>query len=374
MTTTSSFRIQRTPILLFDDECAVCRRIAHWVRHAATIGNRPSTLTVRPIGNDPAALRSLSPGLDIWKAYETIHLLMPDGTMRLGGEAVAETLRRLPRSERLARCFSLRIFGYRPFQGLLDIAYLVLADVRPLLGCESCSSSSKWVKLVSSFSVSFGKNRKRRLRPRVSTSPAPRIRRCSCSAGSMQTTPSDRATTDDDAGRAAIRPEDAAPGTDRATLTRALLELEAAQARVQANAESVYAGKRRELVVELLPVLDDVDRALDSVTANPAQATVENLVAGLRMMRNGLENVLVRYGVKRVDAIGQKFDPALHEAVATVPTADASSAGLVVGQIAAGYRIGDALLRAAKVSVGVLPEHPRWGSEVTVGRKPRRSA
>ena len=151
MTTTTSFRIRRTPILLFDDECSVCRRIASWVRRSATSGNRPSTLTVRPIGNDPVALRSLSPGLDIWKAYETIHLLMPDGTMRVGGEAIAETLRRLPSSEWLARCFSWRIFGYRPFQRILDIAYLVLADVRPLLGCESCGSSSKWVKLVSSF-------------------------------------------------------------------------------------------------------------------------------------------------------------------------------------------------------------------------------
>ena len=170
----------------------------------------------------------------------------------------------------------------------------------------------------------------------------------------------------DDAGR------DENAGPDRATLTRALLDLEAAQARVQANAETVYAGKRRELVVELLPVLDNVDRALDSVAANPAQATVGSLVAGLRMMRTGLADVLVRYGVTRVDAVGEKFDPALHEAVATV-TGDASSAGVVVGQMAAGYRVGDALLRAAKVSVGVLPAHPGWGSQDETARKPRKA-
>ena len=50
-------------------------------------------LLVRPIGDEPEALLALRPGLDIWDAYATIHLLMPDGTMRLGGEAVAEAKR-----------------------------------------------------------------------------------------------------------------------------------------------------------------------------------------------------------------------------------------------------------------------------------------
>jgi hypothetical protein len=50
----------------------------------------------RPIGDDPEALLSLNPDLDIWGAYATIHLLMPDGSMKLGGEAVAEVLRNLP--------------------------------------------------------------------------------------------------------------------------------------------------------------------------------------------------------------------------------------------------------------------------------------
>ena len=161
---------------------------------------------------------------------------------------------------------------------------------------------------------------------------------------------------------------DAALPLDRATITRALLDLEAAQARVQANAESVYEGKRRELVVELLPVLDDLDRALDSVAASPEKSTVESLAESMRMMRTSLENVLVRYGVKRVDVIGQRFDPAVHDAVAAV-AADASTAGMVLGQVTAGYRIGDALLRAAKVKVGVLTERPRWGSR---GEPPRR--
>jgi hypothetical protein len=74
------------PILLFNDECAVCRLIARWVQKSAArqIGGPP--IIVRPIGDDPIALRALNPSLDIWDAYANIHLLMPDGSMKTNGE------------------------------------------------------------------------------------------------------------------------------------------------------------------------------------------------------------------------------------------------------------------------------------------------
>lgn len=136
-----------TPVLLFDDECGVCRFIAGRVRQAA---GRPGagSLTVRPIGEDPEALRSLNPGLDIWQAYATVHVIMPDGTMKLGGEAVAEVLRRLPATSWLAGVFSYDVAGFRPFQKILDLAYVTLADVRPLFGCASCGAPGGWVRPV----------------------------------------------------------------------------------------------------------------------------------------------------------------------------------------------------------------------------------
>jgi hypothetical protein len=97
-----------------------------------------TSILVQPIGDDPERLRSLNPDLDIWDAYETIHVLMPDGSMRLGGEAVAEVLRNLPKTKWFAWCFDTRIFGFRPFQVALNVAYAILSDVRPLFGCESC--------------------------------------------------------------------------------------------------------------------------------------------------------------------------------------------------------------------------------------------
>jgi predicted DCC family thiol-disulfide oxidoreductase YuxK len=139
------------PLLLFNGECAVCRRIARWVQKSARRRSGSVRITAQPIGDDPQALRALNPNLDIWDAYATIHLLMPDGSMKVGGEAVAEVLRRLPNCAWFAGIFAVRVFGFQPFQLLLDAGYVVLADVRPLLGCESCGIPSPAVKFVGSL-------------------------------------------------------------------------------------------------------------------------------------------------------------------------------------------------------------------------------
>jgi len=118
----------------------------------------------RPIGDDPDALRELSPDLDIWAAYADVHLLMPDGSMKIGGEAVAEVLRRVPATQWLSRSFSLSVFGVRPFQMLLNLSYTILADVRPLFGCESCGMPSAWLRpfvwVIAKIGSIFGRHQK----------------------------------------------------------------------------------------------------------------------------------------------------------------------------------------------------------------------
>lgn len=135
----------------------MCRHIGHWVQRSAEIESGATSILVQPIGDDPETLRRFNPDLDIWDAYETIHVLMPDGSMRLGGEAVAETLRNLPNTKWFAWSFGIGIFGFRPFQAVLNAAYAILADVRPLFGCESCGKSRvlrpmesaiRWAKTV----------------------------------------------------------------------------------------------------------------------------------------------------------------------------------------------------------------------------------
>jgi predicted DCC family thiol-disulfide oxidoreductase YuxK len=136
------------PILLFNDECAVCRSIGRWVQKSAQDKSGKASIIVRPIGDDPEALRLLNPELDIWDAYATIHVLMPDGSMKVGGEAVAEVLRDLRNTKWFAWIFAISIFGFRPFQMVLNVAYVILADVRPLFGCESCGKPSFWVRPI----------------------------------------------------------------------------------------------------------------------------------------------------------------------------------------------------------------------------------
>ena len=140
--------VQSSPILLFNDECGVCRSIASWVKKQAQAGSGATSIVVRPIGQDPDELLSLNQGLNIWDAYATIHLLMPDGSMKLGGEAVAEVLRHLPSTRWFAWTFAISVFGVRPFQAILNLAYAILADVRPVFGCESCGTPSPWVRPI----------------------------------------------------------------------------------------------------------------------------------------------------------------------------------------------------------------------------------
>jgi predicted DCC family thiol-disulfide oxidoreductase YuxK len=154
---------QTKPILLFDGGCGVCRHIAHWVQKSAQSKLGETSIIVRPVGDDPEDLHLLNPNLNIWDAYATIHLLMPDGSMKLGGEAVAKILQTLPNTKWFAWSFAINTFGFRPFQTILNLAYIVLDDVRPLFGCESCGTPSFWVRpfagLIKWAKAIFGENR-----------------------------------------------------------------------------------------------------------------------------------------------------------------------------------------------------------------------
>ena len=140
-------------------------------------------------------------------------------------------------------------------------------------------------------------------------------------------------------------------GADRQAVARALADLEATRARVERDAERLQQQKKGELVLELLPVLDNLERAI--TTAESDETSGEALIHGLRLVLTQLEQVLVRFGVERVDAAGATFDPASHQAISATPVADPDLVGLVLHQLAPGYRLGGKLLRPAQVTVGV---------------------
>ncbi len=135
---------------------------------------------------------------------------------------------------------------------------------------------------------------------------------------------------------------------DRAGALRALRSLEATEARIQKNAQREADEARGKLVLELLPVLDNLDRTIEAGLAHGGDPA---LLEGVRMVRTQLEGVLLRYGVETIDATGQRFDPAIHEAIGVAPVGDPRASGMVAQQHQPGYQFAGRLLRPAKVLV-----------------------
>jgi molecular chaperone GrpE (heat shock protein) len=160
------------------------------------------------------------------------------------------------------------------------------------------------------------------------------------------------------ATEAAPAPAPAEPEADRAAALRALRNLEATEARVSRNAKRETEEAKGKLVMELLPVLDNLDRTIDAAARHGGDPT---MLEGVRMVRAQLEGVLGKYGVETIDATGQRFDPAIHEAIGVAPVADPRANGVVMVQHQPGYQFGGRLLRPARVLVGkyAAPSLPR---------------
>ena len=105
---------------------------------------------------------------------------------------------------------------------------------------------------------------------------------------------------------------------------------------------------RREILSELLEVVDNLERALDAAKRSPS---ADALLQGVEMVRRQFLSKLEGLGVKPIESGDGRFDPSLHEAVSTVPAASPEQDGMVVGVIRQGYRIGEDVLRPAAVAV-----------------------
>ena len=106
-----------------------------------------------------------------------------------------------------------------------------------------------------------------------------------------------------------------------------------------------------DLIRDLLPVIDDLERAL-AAPIDPAASSgqVATLRQGVELIRRQLAEVLRRRGVEPIDTVGQDFDPQWHEAIANDPL-DGHRDGEVTAEVRRGYRIGQKLIRAAMVKV-----------------------
>jgi molecular chaperone GrpE len=126
--------------------------------------------------------------------------------------------------------------------------------------------------------------------------------------------------------------------------------------RVARETSEALARGKAELARELLPAIDNLERALEAGDARARDSATrsgesdEALVKGVAMVRDELHGRLADAGVESFDPTGERFDPQLHEALSTKPQQGTES-GLVLETVQKGYRLNGQVLRAAKVVV-----------------------
>jgi molecular chaperone GrpE len=129
-------------------------------------------------------------------------------------------------------------------------------------------------------------------------------------------------------------------------------ETDETRQRLNRSADERAAGEKARFIAALLPAMDDLDRAIDAVSGN---ATREAMLEGIRSIANSFQSALTSAGVEPIQAVGEEFNPELHEAVDTEET-DHEMDGRVIAEYSRGFRMGDRLLRPARVKVGRAPE------------------
>jgi molecular chaperone GrpE len=133
-------------------------------------------------------------------------------------------------------------------------------------------------------------------------------------------------------------------------LQRTLAEFANYRRRVEQERTRARALATRGILTQLLPLMDDLRRALANV---PKEQSGTSWVQGVQFIEKKLAALFEREGITEIDAVGHPFDPALHEAVATE---EGSTQNIVNEVYQSGYRLGDQILRPAMVKVGDQPE------------------
>jgi len=134
-------------------------------------------------------------------------------------------------------------------------------------------------------------------------------------------------------------------------------ETDETRQRLNRSADERAAGEKAKFIASLLPALDDLNRAIEA-----ENAPRETILEGIRSIATSFQAALTNAGVEPISSVGEQFDPELHEAVDTEET-DAEMDGRVIEEYSRGFRMGDRLLRPARVKVGRAPEQAREATE-----------
>jgi len=135
---------------------------------------------------------------------------------------------------------------------------------------------------------------------------------------------------------------------------RALADFDNYKKRMSREKVDIMSYGNEELVKELIPVLDNLERALDH---SQGIDSTSSLMEGVKLVYKQLLGSLEKFGVKVIEAEGERFDPKYHEAVEKIET-DEVEPGVVLSQVLRGYIMKDRLLRPALVGVSKAKEVP----------------
>lgn len=122
--------------------------------------------------------------------------------------------------------------------------------------------------------------------------------------------------------------------------------------RVEKEREDIVCYANEKLVSDLLPILDNLERAL---SVDSEGANLGSILEGVRMVNRQLQSVLSGCGLEPVNAVGSAFDPQVHEAVGVLPSGDHDE-GTVLAELQKGYKLKGKVLRHSMVHVAGQPE------------------
>lgn len=155
------------------------------------------------------------------------------------------------------------------------------------------------------------------------------------------------------------------PSEEVAALKDQLLRLHAdfenLRRRTLREKEEAFRYGHENLVKDLLPTVDNLERAIDHARQNEG-GDVEGLLQGVELVLRELQGVFSRHGVEEIEAEGKTFDPSVHEAMAQAPD-DSVPANTVVQVFQRGYQLRDHLIRPARVIVSKPSEEGGAKSE-----------
>ena len=130
-------------------------------------------------------------------------------------------------------------------------------------------------------------------------------------------------------------------------------EMDTVRARLERQAALKEEMRRGEVVVALFDPVQNLKRSIDAASKG---ASMEDTVAGLKLVQKAFMDAFAKLGLEEVPGEGARFDPNLHEALTTVPVTDPAMDEVVIEVFSAGFRIGSRLIAPARVVVGRLVE------------------